>query len=213
MISIYGIEYQKEIEGLPFFNKNQASLLIGKKGKNLDKKLEQLKRIGYLLKLKNNWYVSDPYYQLKEKNGYTEYIANTLRFPSYVSLEYVLAKEGLIPEGTFSITSITSKSTRTYRNFLGTFIYKHIKEALFTGYRDDEWELKRIKRATRAKALFDFLYLKKLSNNKQDLMVDLRINWEHFHRNDYLEFITYVKLAQSKKMSSIANMLEKFYSK
>ena len=67
MISISGIQYQNELNSLPYFNKNQAALLIGKKGKNLDKKLEQLKRIGYLKSLKNNYYVTEPYFQQTEK--------------------------------------------------------------------------------------------------------------------------------------------------
>jgi len=59
MISISGIEYQKELESLPFFNKSQARLLIGKTGRNLDAKLAQLKKVGYLVPLKKNLYVSE----------------------------------------------------------------------------------------------------------------------------------------------------------
>ena len=35
MISISGIEYQKELESLPYFNKSQAGILIGKEGKTI----------------------------------------------------------------------------------------------------------------------------------------------------------------------------------
>jgi hypothetical protein len=35
MISISGIKYQKELEAIPYFNKKQAGILIGKKGRNL----------------------------------------------------------------------------------------------------------------------------------------------------------------------------------
>ncbi|KKU07096.1 MAG: hypothetical protein UX11_C0020G0008 [Candidatus Collierbacteria bacterium GW2011_GWC2_45_40] len=52
MISISGIEHQKELEALPYFTKSQAGLLIGKSDRNLDGKLAQLSRLGYLISLK-----------------------------------------------------------------------------------------------------------------------------------------------------------------
>ena len=39
MVSISGIEDQKTLEKMPYLNKAQLQLLIGKEGKNLDKKL------------------------------------------------------------------------------------------------------------------------------------------------------------------------------
>ncbi len=51
MISIAGIKYQNELEALPFFRKSQARVLIGKTGRNLDAKLAQLKKVGYLVPL------------------------------------------------------------------------------------------------------------------------------------------------------------------
>jgi hypothetical protein len=213
MISISGIKYQKELEILPYLNKFQARMLTGKEGRNLDKKLEQLKKIGYLKTFKKNMYVSDSFYQQIEKGRYAEYIANTLRSPSYISLEYILAKESLIPEGVFSITSITRKSSRIFRNFLGTFAFRNIKEVLFTGYREETWEGKIIRRASKAKALFDFLYLKKLSNIEKEITTDLRINWGNFSANDFSEFKTYVILSKSKKMMRITNVIYRLYFK
>jgi len=211
MISITGIEYQKELEMLPYLNKSQAGMLIGKKGKNLDKKLEQLKKIGYLKTLKKGLYVSDSYLQQTDRGKYAEYMANTLRFPSYISLEYVSAKEGLIPEGVFSVTSITLKSSRTFRNFLGTFIFRNIKKELFTGYREEVWGEKIIRIASRAKALFDFLYLKKLTNAKEEIITDLRVNWENFSPDDFFEFKTYVTLSKSKRMTRILQIIQTTY--
>ena len=50
----------------------------------------------------------------KWKEPYAEYMANRLRLPSYLSLEYVLAKEGLIPEAVYALTSITSKNFQKF---------------------------------------------------------------------------------------------------
>ena len=211
MISISGIKYQKELENVPYFNKSQAGILIGKEGRNLDKKLEQLKKIGYLKSFKKNLYITDTYYQQTDKGRYAEYMANTLRSPSYISLEYILSKESLIPEGVFSFTSITVKSSRIFRNFLGTFIFRNIKEGLFTGYREERWEGKIIRRATKAKALFDFLYLKKLSNVDAEITGDLRMNWGNFSDADFSEFKGYVVLSKSKKMARLTDILQKLY--
>ena len=207
MISISGIKYQKQLEALPYFNKNQASILIGKTGKNLDKKLEQLKKIGYLLSLKKGTYASVFFYEKTEKRNYIEYIANILRSPSYISLEYVLQEYGLIPEANYSISAITIKSSRTFKNFLGNFIYKNIKNDLFVGFNKMNWTHGTIYKATKAKALFDFLYLKPFVDSKQEIISDLRINWNSFEKKDVLEFEKYTKMSKSVKMASILKIM------
>ena len=208
MISISGIKYQKQLETLPFFNKQQAGLLIGKQAKNLDKKLQQLVKIGYLLSLKKGMYTTVTYYEKTNAKEFIEYLANSLRLPSYISLEYVLAKENLIPEMGYTVSSITMKTSRTYSNFLGTFTYKNIKPELFIGFQEIQWGDKLIYQATKAKALFDFLYLKKLSNIKQELSQDLRINWTILSKDDFAEFVQYVGLSGSLKMKSIKKVIQ-----
>jgi len=210
MISIPGIKYQKEIETLPYFNKKQAAILIGKKGRNLDKKIEQLTRIGYLLNFKKGTYTTIAFYEKSNQAEFIEYIANALRSPSYISLEYVLSKENLIPEAVYSITSITTKTSRTFNNFLGSFSYKNIKKDLFLGYQKKKMGDKRIYQATKAKALFDFLYLKKLFNIKQELTNDLRINWDNLTEADLLEFKKYVKISSSKKMVNVLEIIDSY---
>ena len=54
MISISGIKYQKELETMPFLSKKALAVVIRKEGKNLDAKLAQLTKIGYLETLKKN---------------------------------------------------------------------------------------------------------------------------------------------------------------
>lgn len=211
MISISGIKYQKELESLPFFDKNTAEILIDKKGRNLDKKIDQLIRIGYLKIIKKGLYVTDSYYSNIEKGSYTEYIGNILRQPSYISLEYVLSIYGLIPESVFSITSITVKSTRKYINFLGNFIYKNLNIKLFCGFTEKDWQGKTIYIATKAKALFDYFYLRKLKNIKTDVF-DVRIDWDEFSKNDLKEFETYVSLSQSKKMKAVLIAIKNYYA-
>lgn len=210
MISISGIEYQKELEQLPYFNKNEAVVLIGKQGKNLDKKIAQLTRIGYLKTFKKGLYTSSVYADKEVGESYMQFTANILRFPSYISTEYVMALEGLIPESVYWVTSITLKSTRKYSNFLGNFSYRNIKNSLFLGFKEKNWNSNIVYIASKAKALFDYFYFKKMYNTKADIY-DTRINWGNFSGDDLLEFDKYVKLSKSIKMKNIFEILKEDY--
>lgn len=203
MISIPGIKYQEELEALPYFNKFAAAQLIGKKGKNLDKKISQLLKKQYLLSLKKGLYVSSFFVEKVGLKLYKEYIANILRYPSYISLEYALAEYGLIPEGIYGLTSITLKSSRVFNNFLGSFIYKNIKSELFSGFLEKDFAEKKIRFATPAKAIFDFLYLKKIVDFRKEILNDLRINLANLNKDDLKEFTDYVKKSNSLKMGKI----------
>lgn len=209
MIRISGIRYQRELESLPYFNKKTAEFLIGKKGKNLEKKINQLKKKDYLLNLKKGLYVTTAFVERKDRAHYIEYIANILRYPSYLSLEYVLANEGVIPEGVAVVTSVTLKSSRVFTNFLGTFVYRNLKPLLFYGFKEKSFDDKKILVASRAKALFDFLYLKKMDNLKQEIVRDLRLNWEVFNPSDRQDFKKFVSTSSSFKMKKIYQILKK----
>ena len=212
MISISGVNNQTELEQLPYFNKNEAMILIGKVGRNLDAKIQQLIKKGYLTTLKKGLYTSSVYYNLqKDKGLYLEYISNILRYPSYLSLEYVLYINNIIPEEVVTFTSVTIKTPRFFANQLGTFSYRQVKESLFCGYITKEYGSKTILIATPAKALFDYLYLKR--NIRQSLIYELqeglRINWDEFGKNDLEEFRKYVFLSKSLKMQKILDIIEK----
>lgn len=200
------------LESKPYLTKQEAALLLQKKGKNLDKKILQFLNNGYLLSLKKGLYTSKAYLD-KNPPQAREYLANVQYYPSYLSLEYVLQKEGLIPEAVYAYTSVTLKATQTFTNSLGVYIYRTIKEPLFTGYQLVSYnEDYQIKIASRAKALFDLLYLKPLLNTvsgKKQELLDLRINWSSLTSGDREEFDTYVDISQSPKMRQVAAIISK----
>ncbi|MDP3994619.1 MAG: hypothetical protein Q8P91_02215 [bacterium] len=208
MISISGIEYQKELEALPYFNKITAGILIGKQGKNLDKKISQLTRKQYFLTLKKGLYVSSAYAGKADKKMYLEYLANILRYPSYLSLEYALSEYGLIPEGILVLTSVTVKSGRAFDNSLGAFSYRSIKPELFSGFVQKDFADKKIKIAPPAKALFDFLYLRKMADMERELKSSLRINWEVLNEGDLKEFAGFVQESRSPKMKKVLKIIK-----
>ena len=196
------------MEQMPYFNKITLGEILGKEGENLNYWIKKLLKKGEIIALKKGLYVSRLYLlsltknpDLKEK--YLEYLANIIRYPSYISLEYALSKFGVIPEGVYAITSITTKTGRIYKNKLGNFIYKSIRDNLFSGFEAVGFEDKRVKFATKAKALFDFLYFRKKGN-----LEDLRINWDQFAENDRQEFKKIVFEAGSDKIKKEVKKLK-----
>ena len=204
MGSIGETEKPDILDSKPYITKSELSVVIDKHGRNLDKKVLSLTKKGDLIILKKGLYVSKNFAGNKPKN-YVEFIANFLYYPSYLSLEYVLQKEGLMPDAPYAYTSVALKATRVFSNSFGRFQYRNIKEVLFCGYvLEPFWDMYKVKMATKAKALFDFLYLHKfVSAIETELTFDLRINWDNFSLKDLDEFLKYVRLSNSSKMRKI----------
>ena len=206
---------EKKLADLPYYTKQNLSLALGKNKDALDYWIKKLIKNQALIPLKKGLYISTYYLDLIKAKGkeeeYLEYLAGVIRSPSYLSLEYALSKYGIIPEAVFAITSITTKSTRSYQSGLTGFYYRNLKTKLFTGFTEQNFGKQKIRIATPAKALFDFLYLKKfscLAQKKDYLLSDGRINWEVFKKNDQKDFRQYVKLSASKKMLEIDKILK-----
>ncbi len=204
---------------LPYFTKQNLALALGKDGEDLNYWMKKLSKEKLILPLKKGFYISAPYKNKisaipSEYETYWAYLANMLRSPSYVSLEYVLSKYSLIPESVFAITSVTLKSPRKYISTAGTFIYRSIREKLYTGYQQKAFGNSGItvKIAYPYKALFDFLYLKSFASNeelKNYLFSEGRFNWTVLTDEDKIKFMEISQKSGSVKMNTIAKILEK----
>lgn len=204
-----------KLDKLPYFTKQNLGLVLGKDGDALDYWIKKLIKNKVLIPLKKGMYASSFYLDMMKERGemerYLEYLAGIIRYPSYISLEYALAKYGLIPEAVYSLTSITSKTTRSYRSQLTTFSYRNIKEELFMGFTEERYGGRKIVIATAAKALFDYLYLKKFSSlaqMKDYLLTEGRLNWQGLSKDDKKLFKNYVVRSRSKKMLKILEILQ-----
>jgi predicted transcriptional regulator of viral defense system len=87
-------------------------------------------------------------------------IANKLYEPSYVSLETALSHYSVIPEVAMAVTSITTKSTRQFKNRHGLFIYRTLRPKSFTGYYLEKMGGFEVMLAEPEKAVMDYLYFK-----------------------------------------------------
>jgi hypothetical protein len=87
-------------------------------------KISEMLKSGELLALRRGLYVPGPELDLPLPNNFL--IANHLRGPSYVSLESALSYWGLIPERVYEISSVTTKTSKTYETAIGRFSYQHL---------------------------------------------------------------------------------------
>lgn len=203
------------LEKMPFFNR--ASLLTLERISNnaLSQNLGRWNRNGRILRLKNGLYVTKTFRDRSLNSpGYVELIAGTLLNPSYLSLEYVLQRHGLLTEATYAVTSMTPKSGRRFSNAIGTFVYHSISEALYFGFEKKSFGKNIYFEASLPKALFDFLYLRlsHLDPNDSSPIEELRINWDLLPQDAFAELNEIIKKSSIKKMAAIFALIAKeFY--
>lgn len=204
------VQKLKKLNNLSYFDKNTLSQFVELPDRSLYANINRWVEKGKLVPLKKGLYVTGEYLERMAGNqAYLEFIANKLKYPSYLSLEYVLQKYSVLSESVFSFTSITAKSKRIYRNKLGVFVYRSIRDNLFTGYvikKNGEFE---IKEATKAKALFDYLYLKLFRTRSLDRewRNSLRLNLDEFTNEEKKEFESYCRLSGIEKYKRLPSLL------
>ena len=119
------------------------------------RRLNEWQEKGYIKKLRRGYYMFSDL-SLQEETLFL--MANKLYGPSYVSLETALSYYGLIPEGVYSMTSVSTKKTSRFKTPITSFIYRNIKPELFFGYRLEKYGGQRFKMAEIEKAFLDYVY-------------------------------------------------------
>jgi predicted transcriptional regulator of viral defense system len=195
-----------ELKNLAIAEKNQGYLKII---------LSRYEKTGKLIRLKKGLYVNADYLNTLEKRDllsfYTEFIAGLIYSPSYLSLEYVLYEHNILSEIPKNFTSISAKKTMHLKNNLGDFFYHKIAERLFAGFKIITKGDFVVFKATKAKALFDYLYLRQDFLISPESFAELRLNLDNLTKGDLKEFKKYLKIEGSKKMYAIAkNIFAKF---
>ena len=205
------------IKSMPYFTvENLFSLGLGKH--YIKVQLSRLKKRGEIISLKRGVYVSRSYVKDLAKDGlnvYLEFLSNELYSPSYLSTEYVLSEYNVLSEAYYGFSGVSTKKTNRFTNELGDFNYYHLKKDLFTGFDVLKDVLKKgdfyIYKATPAKALFDYLYLRKNLIVDHSYFRELRLNLENLRQKDLFEFKKYLKIEGGPKMAEIYNYLHKDY--
>ncbi len=127
--------------------------------------------------------LANGFYTFTKAEVKTEHIANLLRQPSYVSLQYALYYYNLIVDIPFHITSVTTKNTRKVKVGDAIYFYQQVKPSLFNGFTVVENKGKLPGQsfliATPEKALVDLFYL-----NPTRLKVESDFDEARFHEDE-----------------------------
>jgi predicted transcriptional regulator of viral defense system len=173
--------------------------------------LHRWAKAGCIIQLKKGLYMHRGFFEQHRREAEFSPLVSAILLPqSYLSLEYMLQAHGVLTEITYPVTAITPKNTRTIINSMGTFVYRHIRSALYLGFQLTEAYGVPIAQASPAKALFDYLYLRPLGSIAQlyDLAEELRLNLDEFSLAEREEFAGYVAASGLPKMKRIYHNLE-----
>ncbi len=153
-----------------------------------------------LIKLKNGIYL----FTARKDLVSNESVAFTIYQPSYISLEWALSHYGIIPEMVYNVTSVTSKTTRTFKNDIGLFAYRHLKKDLFFGYKKVDDGKGMYLLAEPEKALLDYLYLNLAKLHDEADIEELRLNrFSMGEAVDKEKLMQYAEVFNSKKLDRI----------
>jgi predicted transcriptional regulator of viral defense system len=205
-------ELKKATGKLLFFDKKSLSSLERKKD-NLDLNIKYWLKNGDIISLKNGVYLlRDKYEREPNKDLYLEYLANQLLKPSYLSLEYVLDKYQILSEPARVITSVSSKSNRFFSSEIGSWRYYRLPDSLFFAYKIKYFKNQAIAEASKAKALFDFLYLRfcRGPEPSEKSIEELRLNLECLEDEDWKELKIYFDRIQSNRFKKVFEFIKKY---
>lgn len=140
-------------EARTVFRLRDIALLFGERDfESLNKKLNYYVRTGKLLNPRKGIYAKPDYN--------SEELACVLYTPSYISLEYVLQKAGVIFQFDSRITSVSYLS-RSIEIEDKTFIYRKIKGEIMADTRGISRQIDQVNIASGERAFLDLLYLNK----------------------------------------------------
>lgn len=191
------IDFYEQFKDLPFINIKDVKTAFPEYGRS---RIYEWQKAGYVKKIVKNFYT---FTVKKLSEDEISLLANKLREPSYISLEYALNFYGLIPETVFMFTSITTKKTASFETVIGSFSYQSVKKSLFFGYVLLGQEKSKYKLAEPEKAILDFLYLRSDIINGDDIE-NLRIN-----ADIYRELINTDKLHQYLAIFKLSTLEKK----
>lgn len=193
---------------LPWFDFNDLATIETDKV-YLKVLLGRYEKAGKIVRLKKGCYVTRDYLDLLKDGGkmsaYLESLGSVLYPESYLSLEYVLYQHNILTEIPVNFTLVTKNKTSVLSNRLGTYSYRKIKNELFGGFEVEQAGKFFVYRATKAKALFDYLYLRKNSLKGRDSLEELRLNKKLFTGSDLSRLEKYIWAEGSKRMKKIYN--------
>ena len=202
------LNFIEKVKQLGIFSITDIDLLYP----NIDKRrLFEWKKKGYLAKIRNEWYCLP---EFLEESYSTWIIANLVHNPSYISLESALGYYGLIPEGVFMTTSVTTKRPLRIEMAGHNYSYSNIKTELYSGYH--LVEAGRYKRKIRIadfeKAIVDFFYFRSNYSTIKAIS-ELRFNEPVLRDNLRIDrLFQYLEDFENKELEARVSKMLKIYT-
>lgn len=202
---------KKSIEQMPYISKAVLKKALDKDNSNtLRNYISYWQKKEELLPVKRGFYVFKNFIE-KSDNAlfYARFLATKMIEPSYLSGEFMLQEYQALTDVVFGYSIATTKKTTTITNEFGAFNYFLIKPKFFLGFHQKKYGDMIWYEASKAKALFDFLRIKfrKKKNILENDISQLRINWEIFGENDWIEFEKYVNIS-GRKMQAVYKLIK-----
>jgi len=200
-------EFVKIYQEAPLIDSSTFSL-YNEKPQNLRRQVREWVKKDYLIPLKRGLYIFSS--QWRKIQPSVLFMANFLVLPSYVSLEQALGFYEIIPEKVTVITSVTTKKTKIFKNSVGSFEYRSIKEDLFFGFKKEIDNNQEFFIALPEKALLDFFYLNNHFQGDFSELESLRLqNLEVLN----IRLLETYGLKYNKRIRKIAEVLIEFVKK
>jgi len=192
----------QEYAGEPLTRQLMMGLL--KEYKRPNDKINELVKKGILISIKKGLYIPGPKMNMPKPEPFL--IANHLWGPSYISLETALSYWGLIPERVYEISSVTIKTTKTYKTPIGRFSYFHMSLPYYSfGIQSVSLTPRQVVLvASPEKALCDKIvmtsgvFLRSSRQVQEFLIDDLRIDEEMLGKFDLKEINSWIGDAPKK---------------
>ncbi len=143
-------------------------------------------------------------------------LAQFMYGPSYLSFDYVLFTQGLIPEAvynTFTCATFNKRRIKKYTNRFGTFIYRDVPKEVFyldvSVFTDGDYSYQV---ASTEKALCDKLYtlspVRSMGALKALLFEDLRIDEEELYKLDKEKILKIAPMYHSTNLNLLVKLFK-----
>lgn len=205
--------FLKELQHLPYFSIDSYLQLSGIDNRSTAAmQMSRWEKRGHIVRIKRGLYMTAAF-RLRHvsEEGFLPMVSAIIQPLSYTSTHFELQAHGVLTDVTHPITAITIKATSEISNALGDFLYHHIKSDLYRGFAAFDYHGVPTYRATLAKALFDYLYLRPLPREirrKSDLAEELRLNLDIFSTEERERFSQQVAESDSTKMRDVLRVFQ-----
>lgn len=209
------METKKNIENLPYLSKVALSNYFNKNVNTLRNLITYWIKNKSLIRLKRGFFVFNNFLERKENSlYYPRFLATKMIEPSYLSKEFVLQDYQMLTDIVFNYSIVTIKKTNSITNKFGVFNYQSIKKDLFVGFSKKSYGMMEWYIASKAKALFDYIYFNQNKFNKvtQSELLGLRLNLEIMEEDDWKEYKSYLSKSSSK-MIDIYKIMKNYVTK